>query len=114
MGSLITRKDHFHHRSFIHSKDNGLEKTNLPPLRTILDFQQTLERHETYTKFPCRNPGFMKNLKYYLKEDINQNSWRLILYDSARNTHKIKNNDLKAQSLWVSAKQVTAFLDFDN
>ena len=60
MGSLYTRKRKFHHRSFIHSIDDGVDKTNLPSIRTRLDIQQTLEGHDTYTKYPCRNPGFVK------------------------------------------------------
>ena len=113
MGSSNKRKRHFHHRSFIHSIDDGLDKTNLPSLRKRLDIQQTLERHETYTKYPCGNPGFVNYLKYSLKKDINHNSWRLIQFDFARNNYMIKNNDLNGQTIWVSPKQITAFPDFD-
>ena len=112
MGSSNKRKRHFHHRSFIHSIDDGLDKTNLPSLRKRLDIQQTLERHETYTKCPYGNPGFVNYLKYSLKKDINHNSWRLIQFDFARN-YMIKNNDLNGQTMWVSPKQITAFPDFD-
>ena len=63
MGSLIARKRHFHRRPFIHSIDDGLDKTNLPFLRTRLDIQQTLERHETYRRYLCGNPGFVNYLK---------------------------------------------------
>ena len=113
MGSSNKRKRHFHHRSFIHSIDDGLDKTKLPSLRKRLDIQQTLERHETYTKYPCGNPGFVNYLKYSLKKDIHHNSWRLIQFDFARNNYMIKNNDLNGQTIWVSPKQITAFPDFD-
>ena len=74
MGPLNTRKRHFHHRSFNHSIDDGLDKTNVPSLRKRLDIQQTVEWHETYTKNPCGSPGFVNYLKYSLKKDINYNS----------------------------------------
>ena len=114
MGSANKRKRHFHHRSFVHLIDDGLDKTNLPSLRKKLDIQQTLERHETYTKYPRGNPGFVYYLKYSLKKDINHNSWRIIQFDFARNNYMMKNNDLNGQTIWVSPKQITAFPDFDN
>ena len=113
MESSNKRKRHFHYRSFIHSMDDGLDKTNLSSLRKRLDIQQTLERHETYTKYPCGNLGFVNYLKYSLKKDINHNSWRIIQFDFARNNYMIKNNDLNGQTIWVSPKQITAFPDFD-
>ena len=113
MGSSNKRKRHFHHRSSIHSIDDGLDKTNLPSLRRRLDFEQSPERHKTYTKYPCGNPGFVNYLKYSLKKDINHNSWRIIQFDFARNNYMIKNKDLNGQTIWVSPKQTTAFLDFN-
>ena len=113
MGSSKKRKRHFHHRSFIYSIDDGLDKTNLPSLKKRFDIQQTLERHETYTKYPCGNPGFVNYLKYSLKKDINHYSWRLIHFDFAKNNYMIKNNDLNGQTLWVSPKQTTDFPDFN-
>ena len=74
MGPLNTRKRHFHHRSFNHSIDDGLDKTNVPSLRKILDIHQTVERHETCTNYPCGSPGFLNYLKYSLKKDIKYNS----------------------------------------
>ena len=79
-----------------------------------MDIQQTLERHGTYTKYLCGNPGFVNYLKYSLKKDINYNSWRLINFDFARNKYMIKNNDSNGQTLWISPKQVTAFRDSEN
>ena len=114
IGFLNTRKRHFHHRSFIHSIDDGFDKTNLSSLRTRLNVQQTVERYETYTKYPTGNPGFVNYLKYSLKKGINHNSWRLIQFDSARNKNEIKNNDSDGQTLWESLKQITTFLDFAN
>ena len=69
---------------------------------------------QKYLKYPRGICGFVNCLKHCSKEDINSSSWRIFHFDFARNTYKMKNNDVNGQTLWLSPNEITAFPDFDN